>query len=313
MVKLLEVVGYKIEDMFFESNKKDIHIRNKANKVDIVVEVKKYDCADWCSLKVINQLASYCKKKKSSIAILTNGKELRIYFPQWEERPNFRYRIVAWINHRHLQRKKHILNDLLASDSLQKIDIDKKKDKYKYYHIEKAEILDYANYFGLIQNKQIMYCTRRQYSFSQILMCKDEKYSRKYKLSAEGEKFVANKQFKCSNYFAQIEIIKTKKLPLKVWQELYDQRCFYFWDPKKGPKEFFNKNSNARLALCRVYKTNVFIEKTDIGGGQTNRYLKDSSKFEKINLKREEWEPIISEEKYQAERNKILKIISDYL
>jgi len=313
VVKLLEALGYKIEDMFFESNKKDIYIRNKRNNVDIVVEVKKYDYPNWCSSEVVNQLASYCKETKSSIAVLTNGKELRIYFPQWEERPNFRDRIVAWISHKHLQRKKHILNDLLAYDSLQEADIDEKKDKYKYHHIEKAEVLDYANYFGLIEEKQIMYCTRRQYSFSQILMCKDDKNSRKYKLSAEGEKFVADKQFKHSKYFAQIEIIKPKKLPLRVWQELYDQRCFYFWDPKKGPKEFFNKNRAANLALCRVYKTKVFIEKSDLGGGQTNRFLKNPSKFEKINLEKENWEPLISDETYQAERDKILDIISDYL
>jgi len=313
VVKILELLGHKIGNMFFESNRKDILIQYGSDIPDIVIEVKHHKTKYWYSGDILRQLAKYCKKKRSLIALLTNGKELRIYYPDWDDRQQFKDKLVITINYRNLIAQKKILEDLLSCKYRTHKSLKQNILKFTYFYIEKVDILDYANYFGLIEQDQIMYCTNRSYPLSLILMCGKEKRNPKYKLSPKGEDFVKKRRFEGSEYFAEVEIVKTKyRIPLGVWQEICESGIFPYWNPKGGPHKFF-RNKKANVALCRVYNMGVNVNYQDLGGGRVSQYLVNTNKLEEINLGREKWQPIMSEEKYQSKRKVIMDIIGEYV
>jgi len=184
-------------------------------------------------------------------------------------------------------------------------------DRHNLEEISKVEVLDKANYFGLIEGKQIMFCTARTRGEYIVLWCKVEKSSSKYRLSTEGQKFSENKVFNDrSSFIGKMTYISITN-NLNLWNELYEEKLFPFWDPKSGPFTY-NENNLKRIALCQVYKTQVIIEKQDIGLGRTSRKLNNSVKIEQLTNDLKKRIPILPNQLFLDSQNKIETIINKY-
>lgn len=177
----------------------------------------------------------------------------------------------------------------------------------------KVEVLDKANYYGLTEGKQIMFCTARTRGEYIVLWCKDEKSSSKYGLSPEGQKFSENKVFNNrSSFIGKMTYLSITKNNLDLWNELYEEKLFPFWHPKSGPYTYNEKNLK-RIALCQVFKTQIIIEKQDIGTGQTSRKLNNSVKIEQLNNDLQKMIPILQNQLFLDRKNKIETIINKYI
>lgn len=178
--------------------------------------------------------------------------------------------------------------------------------------ISKVEVLDKANYFGLIEGKQIMFCTHRSKDEYIVLWCKKEKSSPKYGLSTEGQKFSETKVFHYrSSFIGKITYLSIIKNDLDLWNELYEEKLFPFWDPKLGPFKY-NEEKLYWIALCQVFKTQVIIEKQDIGLGQTSRTLKNSVKIGQLKNDLINMIPILPNQLFLDKKNQIETIINKY-
>lgn len=184
--------------------------------------------------------------------------------------------------------------------------------RQKFEEISKVEVLDKANYFGLIEGKQIMFCTGRTRGEYIVLWCKEEKSSSKYGLSPEGHKFSENEVFNHrSSFIGKMTYLSITKNNLDLWNELYEENLFPFWHPKLGPFTY-NANNLKRIALCQVFKTQVIIEKQDIGPGRTSRKLNNSVKIEQLTNDLKKMIPILTDQIFLARKNKIETIINKY-
>jgi len=174
--------------------------------------------------------------------------------------------------------------------------------------VEKVEVLDKVNYFGLIEGEQIMYCTDLVNDAVAFLWCLEEK-NPIYKHSALGEKYYDMSRFEGkSNYIAEIECLPIKKRNLDLWKELFNKELFPFWDPKDGPYKYHMPLKY--ITLCRVYETNLSIVENDFGTGQVHRLLYNPSKIKKI----EDLKPkaILSTNNFTSKRDEIIKIVNFY-
>ena len=87
--------------------------------------------------------------------------------------------------------------------------------KNTYSHVE---VLDYVNYYGLIEAKQIMFCTRRSGQHRLVLWCKSTRSS-KYELSEEGKRYEQSLPiFRNSSYIADVECISFNNNNLNMWK-----------------------------------------------------------------------------------------------
>jgi hypothetical protein len=178
--------------------------------------------------------------------------------------------------------------------------------------LNKVEVLDKANYFALIEGKQIMFFTTRQQGRYLILWCKAEGTKPQYKLSDEGVKYSERRYFNdVSSYIGKIIYLKFLYNDLNLWQELYDEKLFSLWDPKEGPFEY-NRNNVKRIAICQVFKTNVVIKKEDIGGGRTSRILYNYGKMGNIEKGLKNMTPILPKQEFIDRVGRIVEIINKY-
>jgi len=176
----------------------------------------------------------------------------------------------------------------------------------------KVEVLDKVNYFGLIEGKQIMFCTGRTIGEYIVLWCKEDKSSSKYSLSTEGQKFSENKVFnQRSSFIGKMTYLSITKNTLDLWNELYEENLFPFWDPESGPFTY-NENNPKRIALCQVFKSQVVIEKQDVGPGRTSRTLKNSVKIEQLENDLKNMTLILPNQLFLDRKNKIETIINKY-
>ena len=82
MVPILELLGYKREELEFEyrtkSGRLDIFIKNVPRDCKIIIDTKNYseNLNDW-----VEQIKEYTFDEAALIAILANGSEIRIYSP----------------------------------------------------------------------------------------------------------------------------------------------------------------------------------------------------------------------------------------
>jgi len=178
-------------------------------------------------------------------------------------------------------------------------------------NLEKVEALDKVNYFGLIKGEQIMLCSSRNQSPALVLWCLEKQP--KHGLSNEGyDYFRKNHYDGVSNFIAQVEYIQLQSNELSMWEELYKEKLFPFWDPQFGPYEF-NREKLKRIALCRVYKTNLPINSQDINpASYSYRTLQNSNKMLPINDVLKASVPILSIEKYEELENRIKSILKKY-
>lgn len=185
-------------------------------------------------------------------------------------------------------------------------------DRQKFEEISKVEVFDKANYFGLIEGKQIMFCTARRRGEYIVLWCKEEKSSSKYGLSPEGQKFSENKVFNYrSSFIGKMTYLSITKNNFDLWNELYEEKLFPFWDPELGSFKY-NANKLKRIALCQVFKTQVIIEKQDIGLGRTSRKLNNSVKIEQLKNDLKKMISILPNQLFLDRKNKIETIINKY-
>jgi len=185
-------------------------------------------------------------------------------------------------------------------------------DRPKFQEISKVEVLDKANYFGLIEGKQIMFCTTRKQGEYMVLWCKEEKSSSKYGLSPEGQKFSEHRVFNDkSSFIGKITYLFIAQNNLDLWTELYEGKLFPFWDPKSGPFKF-NSEHLKRIAICQVFKTNITIDKSDFGSGETSRLLKNPEKIEQLKNDLKKMISILPNQLFLDRKNKIETIINKY-
>ncbi len=184
--------------------------------------------------------------------------------------------------------------------------------RQKFEEISKVEALDRANYFGLIEGKQIMFCTGRTRGEYIVLWCNEKKISSKYSLSTEGQKFSENKVFNYrSSFIGKMTYLSITKNNLDLWNELYEEKLFPFWNPELGPFAYNTKKLRS-IALCQVFKTQVIIEKQDVGDGQTSRKLYNSVKIEQLKNDLKKMIPILPNQLFLDRKNKIETIINKY-
>ncbi|MCX6237410.1 MAG: hypothetical protein NTY07_07620 [Bacteroidia bacterium] len=175
-----------------------------------------------------------------------------------------------------------------------------------------VDILDYVNYFGLIEKKQIMFCTKSSKNAENIILCcSDIKESKKYELSPEGRKYLQElPTFKETYFVADIEYIQLRKNTIEMWKKLYDEGLFPFWDPEHGPYTYHYK-SLKRIALCRVYKIDYPITKDTIGKGQVSRNITNPQIVKNIKDSLNSKHPLFNLEEYKNIKENILKIIEE--
>jgi len=174
------------------------------------------------------------------------------------------------------------------------------------FNIKQAEALDWVNYFGIIDKKQIMFCTSANRDKFIFLFCKSSQ-TQKYGLSDEGVKYqdtVFNRPKDKSCYIAQVNCIQLKLNDEKMWTEIYKNKLFPFWNPIQGPFKF-NK-SPKKIALCKVYKIDDFVDKFDFTGDMTHRVLKIEKEINLIDIKH------INEDIYNEHSEKIISILQNY-
>jgi len=178
-------------------------------------------------------------------------------------------------------------------------------------NLEKVEVLDKVNYFGLIKGEQIMFCSSRKQSPPLVLWCLEKQP--KHGLSNEGYEYFHKNHFNgISNFVAQVEYIQLQSSKLQMWEELYKEKLFPFWDPQFGPFEF-NREKLNRIVLCRVYKTDLEINQQDIKPAPYNKKtLANYNKMLPINDILKASAPILSIEKYEELENKIKSILKRY-
>jgi len=184
----------------------------------------------------------------------------------------------------------------------------------KVYPVNNAVILDHVNYFGLVEGKQIMFCTHLVRPEMLLLWCRKQKRA-KFHLSPEGESYLSklSEAFHSSpsSYVAEVELFHSKSNQLEMWKKLYEKKLFPYWNPERGPFAFFNSLSACRIALCKIYKINLSISKGVRGkGGDTIREITEELKSDI--LKAIETKILINEKKYEEDKNDILNIINEF-
>lgn len=307
IVPFFEELGHN--RLFFEARKSDFIIQYEDSDFSILVEAKR--CDKRLEEKHVAQLAGYCRKHKPSLAVLSNGKETWVFDPSWAERQSFKDKRILAIKFTDLIKNREILANLLSYEALVTGKFLATLKDYKLRHVDRVEMLDYVNYYGLIQGKQIMFCSTRVRSTNLFLMCKKDRHSDKHELSSEGKECLEIlPNFKYSQYIAEVEIMPLKKNKLEMWKKLHQAKLFAFWDPKEGPCAY-NRTLKS-IALCRVYKIPISIAYDDIGDGQSCRRIINRSKIQQISGATTNRRSILNDLKYNDIYHQIRQIINKY-
>ncbi len=98
-VELLKALGHRKEDLCYEDRRRDIVTDGREGVDRVVVETKRRGKP---LEKDIPQLERYCSEERPLVGILTNGDEIRIYCPGWQERGRFGRREVYRFSRREL-------------------------------------------------------------------------------------------------------------------------------------------------------------------------------------------------------------------
>lgn len=176
-----------------------------------------------------------------------------------------------------------------------------------------VDILDLVNYFGLIEKKQIMYCTNRKVSRNDILLfSKNKETYNNYEFSQKGVEYYndlanVNESF----YVADIECLNLKKNDILMWEKLYDEGLFPYWDPERGPFSF-NKNSLKSIAICRVFKIGNSFKREHLNKGQGHKRIINNEINSQIinNLKSKV--AIIRDGEFDEKRERIISIFNEF-
>lgn len=178
--------------------------------------------------------------------------------------------------------------------------------------IKQLEILDRVNYFGLIESKQIMFCTKANRDRYIYIWCKSSDST--YGLSPAGITFDTEKKNTFSNisrYIAVVqECIQLSDNKIEMWQELYDNNLFPYWEPLTGPFEFNDKKLK-KIAICNIFEVNLPITDKDFNlqYGYAQRLLYNKRSF---NL----WSSLapknLSSSIYSQHKDKIISILKKH-
>lgn len=176
----------------------------------------------------------------------------------------------------------------------------------------KVEALDRANFFGLTEGKQIMFCTKRTQGSYLTFWCLPDKSSLKHELSLHGQEYISGKHFENrTSFIGKIEYLKLRKNDLSFWQQLFEERLFPFWDPRRGPFQYNDPNPKS-IALCQVFKINVRIEKTDIGKGQVQRNIINPEKTIELENGIATMTPVLDEIEFFRQKSRIEEIYNKF-
>lgn len=132
-----------------------------------------------------------------------------------------------------------------------------------------ALALDYVNYYGLVKDKQIMFCLRDVKALKNIIISpfkKKVKEETQYKMSEEGEKFYDEECpiFIETHYMVNIIYHSHQKFSnILMWEKLFKDGLFPYWDPKGGPHAMHNDNVNKGLfvVICETFSIPYNIAK----------------------------------------------------
>jgi hypothetical protein len=172
--------------------------------------------------------------------------------------------------------------------------------------IRQVEALDRVNYFGLIDKKQIMFCSNANRDEYIYLFCMQGEPH--YGLSEEGLKYhemIYNRPKTVSCHIAKVYCVQLLKNNREMWREIYKTGYFPFWDPILGPYDYNNKILK-KIAFCKVYKVDQCLEKADAPGFIVHRKL---TKARRIDLSKAE---LINGELYNNHLENILWILKKY-
>ncbi len=177
--------------------------------------------------------------------------------------------------------------------------------------IRQIEVLDRVNYFGLVESKQIMFCTSASREQFIYIWCKSNKAI--HALSPTG-KIYDNAKINLFNnnskYIVEVDCIQLRSNDLKMWIELYNQGLFPFWEPQNGPFKF-NDKTPQKIALCKVYETNYLLKPSDfdLKHGFAHRLLYRKREFKLRNDMVSNW---INSDIYENHENRINEILKKY-
>ncbi len=115
IVPLLKALGHE-EDIYYESDRMDIIIKGGPYKTTMLVEAKHHSkrLKDY-----IQQLNEYWNRHRSTIAVLSNGREIWIFHPSWTEKP-FKDTLLFSIKRQDLVSQKDVLHRFMSAESMQK-------------------------------------------------------------------------------------------------------------------------------------------------------------------------------------------------
>lgn len=177
----------------------------------------------------------------------------------------------------------------------------------------RVDILDLVNYFGLIEKKQIMYCTNRKASTNNILLfSKNKETYNNYEFSPEGHKYYSNlTNINESSYVADIECFNLTRNDILMWEKLYNEGLFPYWDPERGPFSF-NKNSLKSIAICRVFKIDNSFKREHMNKGQGHRTIIDNKINSQIINSLKNKVAVIRDGEFGEKREKIISIFNKF-
>lgn len=186
-----------------------------------------------------------------------------------------------------------------------------------------GDTLEYVNYWALVQGKQIMACKKRirggkgEYekrgSINRLfLWCKSSREPA-YKRSAEGYKFSEMLlDFAGSSYVADVEYLVVPGHNLALWERLYAEGLFPYWDPEGGPLAFFVKGDpspdSQYIAIYRVYRIDMAIRESDVIRTRPGAVLRNTDKLNAVRCSRK----IPIYERFEWDKDRIIGIVNEF-
>lgn len=101
---LLESFGHSLEKLRFERGNTDVLIYNEDRTICVVVETKRPGTKLH---KSVRQLADYCTDQRAALGVLTDGREVWFYDPNWHGR-SFGEAILYTVTRADLIKEKHL-------------------------------------------------------------------------------------------------------------------------------------------------------------------------------------------------------------
>jgi hypothetical protein len=117
-------------------------------------------------------------------------------------------------------------------------------------------------------------------------------------------------------YIASVEYFPCNGKSRRLWEKLEEIGEFELWDIVLGPLKYFENKQTCYIAIYMVYKMPIFINRDDLvpdRNGNLPTYHKkiNEEKTETVFSYIDEFKLVLSDEVFEARKNKIIQLIKD--